>query len=220
MRLIAIILLLFFSYTVFSQNCHCPSGQPFCENGTPIKVFLFSNKKSLGICGYLEVKHKDTTYSGIALYKCGENKIIDDWGEIQSCKVRKVADTLLIEELYGLPIGENFNEVSIPFYINKYFFKVNDLQQKGYYRKDIKKYSKAQIRQVLEKYKKLRKENSEHNVAVANMLFWAYVSGSKEAEVYLKSMPEKIGPFDGAIAEEWDDISATYEHWKEKNKRN
>lgn len=138
---------------------------------------------------------------------------------MQTCKVKKVADTIFVDELYGIPIGKDFKEIWLPFYSNKYFFIGSKLKQVKFFRTDIRKYSKKQILQVFQKYKELTKGNYDNIVNVANMLFWAYVSGSKEAEVYLKSFPEKFGPFDGAIAEEWDDISATYELWKTKKSK-
>ncbi len=52
---------------------------------------------------------------------------------------------------------------------------------------------------------------------VANMLFCAYMSGSKEAENCLLTVTGKFAPFNLAIQQEWDEIFATYKSWKEKN---
>jgi hypothetical protein len=214
-----LVLLMLFCYTGRSQDCHCPTDGIFGKEGKLFKTFSFRNKKSMGLCGYSsDSKNKHTIYSGMDLVQCDQNKLIQEWDETEQCEVEKIADTVFVKELYGVPIGGNFSEVWIPFYINKFFFNESGLQHITFFRRDVKKYSNAQIAQVFQKYKRLHKENSEEIVAVANMLFWACVSGSKNAEIYLKKFKADFGPFDGAIAEEWDDISATYELWKEKNK--
>ncbi len=216
MKITLLSVLLLLPYLVIAQKCNCPS-EGLGNTGKPHSLFSFTNGKKIGLCGYREIKNNDTTYSEFALVQCGQKKPIEEWGAVESCKIKKVNDTLFVKELYGLPIGKDFTVIWMPFYINKFYFTGNTLQKKKFYRKDIKKYSKEQIRQVLTKYEKLTRGNFEHTIDVANMLFWAYVSGNNEAEVYLKTIPKKFGPFDGAIAEEWDDISATYELWKEKN---
>lgn len=170
------------------------------------------------LCGSITVEKKDTTFSEFGLYRCGEAKPLKDWDATQSCKVKVINDTLLVSELYGMPIGKNFKELWLPFYTQKIFVVNGKLKEKEFYRNDIKKYSKEQRAQVIAKYKGLTRGNDEHTVEVANMLFWGNVSGSKQCEVYLNQIDKKFGPFDGAIAEEWEDIRATYEHWKEKNK--
>ena len=219
-ELFILIFLLSLSYSVRSQNCYCPTDELGVVNptGEAVKIFLFSNNIKLGLCGYVEVEKRDTIYSEFNLFECGQKKPIEEWDATESCKIKKIKDTLLIQDLYLLPVGNDFNLIWVPFYIHKFCFKKSVLYEVKYFRKDIKKYSKTQIKKVFEEYKKLSKGNYEHTLEVASMLFWAYVSGSKEAESYLKEVQKKFGPFDGAIAEEWDDVWATYKHWKRVNK--
>jgi len=218
MKAIKLILpVLFFCVSVRSQNCRCPEEGIFKEEKV-LKTFEFKNKIMLGLCGgSFETKGNDTIYSGLDLFNCGENKLVEEWGEIELCEVKKIRDKLFIEELYGIPVGKKFKEIWMPFYVNQFYFTGNKLDHRTYYRKDIRRYSLVEITEVIQKYKQLKKGNYDYTVKIANMLFWAYVSGSKEAEVYLNGIEKKFGPFDGGISEEWSEIYGTYQHYKEKS---
>ena len=224
MKIIAAqILLLLLPHLLFSQECSCPRRYAVDGYGakhnlsTPAKIYSFTNNQKIALCGYADVEDNDTAYAEIALYICGQNKPIQQWGAATDCTVQQIGDTLVVAEIDQLPIGRNDTFISLPFYIHKFFFSGAPIQETAYYRTDIKKYSKAQIKDVLDQYKYLTKGNYEHTVDVARLLFWAYVSGSREAELYLKEIPNKCGPFDGVVAEEWADIWATFQRWKEKS---
>lgn len=223
-ELFVIVLLVFSSILATSQECRCPKrGELDTESRLPIKMFSFNNKQKIGVCGYFEVEKNDTIYSEFTVHQCGTTTSIAEWNATQPCKIRNVKDTLLVEELYGLPIGNGFNVIWTTFYINQFFLKNSELNKVTYFRKDLKKYSATQIKQVLNRYKQLQKaitiKNYDAVLATSNMLFWGYVSGSKQCEVYLNTIEKKFGPFDGAISEEWSDIIATYEHWKKLNQK-
>jgi hypothetical protein len=215
MRLILFSLtLLLLSNSIIGQTCHCPVGVSFCDKDKPLKVFSFSNKKSLAICGQFEVKNKDTTYEEFACLECGQKKIIDQWGATEQCKIVRVNDTLFITELYSLPIGKSFKDVVKPFHVYKFYYHDNKIKEECCYRKDIPLYSAEQNKQVIQRFYKLKKGNSDANLDEAFMLFWAFVSGSKEAEKCFNEMYKKYGPFDGAIVEQWNFIYNTYLDYK------
>lgn len=201
---------------VKAQDCACPPDINNDNDGRPSKVFRFSNGKELGICGYTAVE-LDTSYTQFTLFECGDNKVVEVWDVNKTCQAQKVKDELIIKEMYGLPIGQSFSTIWRPFLIHKYSYKNGVLKEEEYYRKDLGKYSKQQLDQVFAEYKKLPEGTKENMMHVANMLFWAYVSGNKEAEDDLKSLPQKYGPFNGVIADEWKAIFGTYEKWKGKN---
>ena len=210
-----------FLYPIYSpaiaQKCPCPSDSNFGNQPKPLKTFTFSGKQTIGLCGDFEKTKHDTIYSECSLYICGQPKAIGEWGALEPFKIRKQKDTLFVDDLYYLPTGKNLAEVQTTFYIHKFFFKNSQLQEVDFFRKGVRLYNKKEIAQVLNQYKGLSKGNSDHTIEVANRLFWAYVSGSKQAEIYFTKIEEKFGPFDGAIAEEWDDIWATYLLWKKNN---
>jgi hypothetical protein len=73
---------------------------------------------------------------------------------------------------------------------------------------------------VLAEFNSLSKDNLHRVMHVGHMLFWAYVSGNKQAGVYLESIPQKFGPFhENPIEGEWGHIYHTYEFWKDMNNR-
>jgi hypothetical protein len=200
-----------------AQDCNCPVDVNNDNDGKPYKVYKFSNGKELGLCGYMTVELIDTTYTQFVLYNCGDNAAIKEWGKTKSCKPEKVKDELFIREMYGLPIGQSFSTIRVPFYIHKFSFRNGTLRDEAFYSKSLRKYSKPEIEQVFKEYNDLVKGNNGSILRVSKMLFWAYISGSKEAETYFKSIPDKFGPFESAIAEEMDDITAIFNDWKLKN---
>ncbi len=214
MRLLLTCLLLVLFKSMYGQICRCPVGEPFCDNSKPIKVFRFSNNKSLALCGYFEDKNRDTSYEEFACFECGQKKIVDKWDATEQCRIEKINDTLFVTEVYYLPIGKNFEDVKAPFHVYKFYYYNNKIKEECCYRKDIPLYSAEQNKEVIRKFYKLKKENSEANLKEAYMLFWAFVSGSKEAEKCFNQMYKKYGPFDGGIVEMWNYIYNTYTDYK------
>ncbi len=210
---IILILVLMCTFSIRAQVCSCPADINSDNEGLPNKVFRFSNGKELGICGYTAVE-TDTSYTKFTLFECGSNKPVETWDVTRTCQVEQVKDELIIKEMFGLPIGQSFSTLWRPFLIHKYSYKNGTLQETEYYRKDLDRYNKQQMEQVFAEYKKLPEGSKQNMMHVANMLFWAAFCGNTEAEADLKSMPEKFGPFEGVIGEEWKAIYGTYERWK------
>jgi hypothetical protein len=122
---------------------------------------------------------------------------------------------LIVKELFGLAIDKKMEIKWVPFYITKYYFDKSILHSTAFFRKDLIKYTPTQIRSVINQYQNLKKiETADDMLLVAHRLFWAYVSGSKEAERYLNSFEKHFGPFDGAVAEEFHDLLATYKLYR------
>jgi hypothetical protein len=192
------------------QPCHCPATM----YGTKMQRYDLADGKSLAVCGYREKNKKDTIYDGFVLFQCGRKEILDEEDETSSCKIAQLNDTLILSEFYILPIGKNFEMVSLPFRIHKFFSRPSKIADTTYFRSDLPKYSTARINTVLRQYAHLTGKDNDSVNLVAHWLFWAYVSGSSQAEKYLRGMKSKFGPFDGAIAEEFEETWATYELWK------
>lgn len=189
------------------QTCSCPKEVYNNQTG---KTYQFNNGRTLGICGYYE----KGIYSELALIDCSSKSIIEQWDALQDYKITFANDTLQLSNLYLLPVGKRLVYKQAPFLIYKYYFAGNKLLRTSYYNKAAVLYSNNQISHSLEKYKKAKRGNTEDNVEVADILFCAYVSGSKQAENYLKQLKTKLGPFDGAIAEQWNSIWQLYLQYK------
>lgn len=220
-KLLVLLPVLVLGAFVFGQqkqpSCKCPK-KGFNLSGKADKVFDLGNGKQLGICGSIEKKKKDTLYSEFILFQCGQNKTIEEWDGTESCSITQKSDTLFISTFAGLPIGKNFEMVWVPFEIQQYFYRNTGLVDSLFYASGLPVYSAVQIKKVLSQYAKLTRENGDSILLVSHRLFWAYVSGSKEAEQGLLRMERKFGPFDGAIAEEFEEIRASYELYKDRHK--
>jgi hypothetical protein len=132
--------------------------------------------------------------------------------------MERTNDALLVKEMYNLPVGGSFSTLWRPFYVHQFTFKGGKVVETEYFDKKLPKYSKDQIAAVIRQYKELPQGGTEQTMKVANMLFWATVSGSNETEAYFKTIPEKFGPFSEALTQEWTDINARFEQWKTRKK--
>ncbi len=213
--------LIIISFTLIVQfslgqynTCDCPT-KSFNQSGKPDKTFSFKNGTTIGLCGFIEQEGMDTTYSEFIIFECGQVKILKQWDATQSCKISTKNDTLFIHELYVLAIDKNLQTKLVPFYTTKYYFDNSSLRSTSFFRNDLPKYSTTQVETAIKQYDLLTNQTSgDSTLLVAHRLFWAYVSGSKEAEKLLESFEKRFGPFDGAIAEEFHDLWATYQLYK------
>ncbi len=58
---------------------------------------------------------------------------------MEGCKVSQKNDTLLVSNIYMLPVGDNFIFLPITFYVHEFFYIGDSLIEQTYYRNDIKK---------------------------------------------------------------------------------
>ncbi len=197
-----------------TKNCDCPS-KGFNQSGKSDQTFSFKNGRTVGVCGFIEQEGMDTTYSEFILFECGQGQIHKQWDATQSCKISTKNDTLLVHELYVLAIDKNLQNKLVPFYTTKYYFDNSSLCSRSFFRNDLPKYSTTQVETAIKQYGLLTNQTSgDSTLLVAHQLFWAYVSGSKEAAKLLDSFEKRFGPFDGAIAEEFHDLWSTYQRYK------
>ena len=197
-----------------SLPCNCPKSG---YGARAVATFDLDGNRKISICGYREKSRKDTVFSGFLLFQCGRKEFISEWDETQSCKITQNADTLLVSEFSALPVGKGFALKSVLFRVKKFFFQNASVVSTASYLSSAPGYSSAQINTVLQQYTKLSGRNYDSILLVAHRLVWAYISGSSKAEKYLQQMKTKFGPFDGAIAEEFEEVCATYELWKKEN---
>lgn len=210
MKLVALIVLIWLPvFAHGQQKCACPENYNY-EKPTADKTYKFKNGQVIGLCGFTE--DKGLTYSEFALFNCATNKIIAEWSATATCTVTFSNDTLKIEKLYLFPIKGEYK--NIPFRVVKIYFSKGTFKKTSYYQPSLLKYSSAEISNAIKLYKTGKRANTEANIEIADKLFCAFVSGSKEAEVCFLSVKEKLGPFDGAIAELWDSLLDLYKDYK------
>lgn len=195
------------------QECNCPLKAFFVDDANVKRTFLLGIR-SIAVCGDRIIEGTDTVYSEFSLFECGNDTTLKEWGVLEPCRINMVKDTVYVNQLYFLPIGKNLAYSFEPFYIYKYWYQNNLLHKKQSFNTALRKYSKAEIEEVFKQHAKLKRGNVEENVNVADMLFWAYVSGNKKAELYFNKIETDFGPFDGYISEEWHKIQNTYLFYK------
>ena len=195
-------------------SCNCPS-HTITHIGKPDKIFQFSNGKTVALCGYSEIQNNQKVFSEFVIYPCGQFKFIAKWDATQTCTIEQKNDTLIVQEFYFIANGKDMSLKWTKFYKTKYYWKSLKLVDTSFYLKSLRKYSPIEIKKALLQFENLKKVyNSENTLLVGHRLFWAYVSGSKKAGQYLEKLNENFGPFDGATAEDYDHLIATYKHYK------
>lgn len=196
-------------------QCACPKMSLGHFGSSAVKTFSLSGH-SLGICGNRETVNERDEFNGFILYECGQLYAAKSWGETQTCTIAQEKDTLMVAELMPVANDKNMQVKWEPLYVTAFFYVGDTLRQKTYFRQDEIRYTPAQVAQVVNDYKKLYKPLKNYDAALLAMhrLFWAYVSGSAEAGQLLEHAAKKLGPFDGAVSEEYDEIISRYELYK------
>ncbi len=206
------------SVTSFSQakreRCNCPENS--FAGTSPDTSFVLSNGKKILLCGYINPGVKPATYSEFILATCGEPGIIDFWDATETCSIRSVNDTLIVENLVNLPTGKNraFKETvwstARIFYMDKLAVRAKTVNR------NIPKYSEADITKTLKEYERSTGGISDEKIKLANRLFMAAISGDKKARQYFKACKTRFGKLDGALSEEYSDLSAMLAQWDDQ----
>lgn len=212
-------------FSLFNSFCIGQIANCVCKNknktvSKPFKLFRLSQSKSIAVCGSSKIRNGKTEYSAFSLHKYGQTKIINEWEATQTCTIIQNKDTLIVQELFAIPNGKKFSFHWREFYISKYYFKKNKLIDTSYFRNDLKKYNSKEIQTVLSNFNKIKDSvtNFDNYLVAINQLFWAYVSGSKNAEKQLLSLRKNYGKFDGGNSEEFDSLIMTFEDYRERRK--
>lgn len=201
--------------TVFGQNkkevCDCPKTQ---YAGTKADTtFRLSNGKKIALCGTRNPASKPATYSKFVLAVCGQDSIIDFWNASLTCRLKVNKDTLLVNRLQNLPIGEGFKSKETVWSTDKIYFSGQKAEKKLVVNRNIRKYTKATIQTVLKTYETAKPGIDESKMVLANRLFVAAISGDIKAREYFKQFKTKFGTLDGAFAEEYNDLTSMLALW-------
>lgn len=200
-------------YLSFAQE-KCSCAKDISDRWHTKKTFLFENGQTIQLCGYSENAGNQTLYSEFVLTECKTNKKIGQWDATETCKINFNKDTLSVEKQYIFPIKGTYR--SIPFYVVKYYQHNGGINTSNHFQPSLIQYSDTDIRKSITAFKKASNGNNEANMQIADQLFCAYVSGSIEAEACFNKFEKKLGPFDGAIAEQWEELKTLYQRYKKQ----
>jgi hypothetical protein len=188
----------------------------------PDTIFHFSNGETIGLCGYREIDSltKQISFSEFFLFVCGQDSVISYGGWfLQNSKLRKVRDTLFLEDCPALPIGDNFSEEEIPWTIEKIFFINGKVKVEHTINRNIRKYSPKEIQAVLNEYEQIKPSHlnlDDNTVELASKLFIATISGNNKARKYFNDIPHKFAGLDAIYGEIYNDIKDKLSQWDKK----
>ncbi len=192
-------------------SCNCPENKL-----APTKadtVFRFSSSEAIALCGYRMNNEKQDLFSEFVLSLCGSDTIIDFWDALELCDVALMDDTLFVNHITSLPTGDNFELVPQAFLIERLYFFDNKLIRKKDVNRAVNTYKPTQIEQVLEAYRQADSRLDDQKMLLANRLYVAAISGSKEARGYFLTFSDRFDALDGAYAEEYHFLQRLLKAW-------
>lgn len=169
-------------------------------------MFEFSNGKSICLNGWMEIEDGKQVFSGFTLRDCDTGDKLGVRWDIEPCHLLFSNDTLWVNQLELLAMGENHELVMFPWRIAAFYLEDGSFGYTERLNEDFR-YDQQTIESILEEYEttELRtQEEDEEYVSfqlmdLANKLLIAAVSGSQKAEVYFKEFDTRVKP-DGANA--------------------
>ncbi len=194
------------------KQCKCYNGIGSSDKDMPILTFDFSNGKSVSICGYKnpDSRTDELLISEFNIFDCLNGKQFVEYGAVDNCLIETENDTIKIQLLKFLPIGENWKWSSIKVAeqiitpdLNK--LKVSELTAN--YSPIL--INKSKQKDFLDSLKKGQgfSENWEENIGKLEVLS---LNGNDRAWEILKNYEEFTGEqTDGALAEMWKEAIAT-----------
>jgi hypothetical protein len=182
-----------------SNVCNCPKNEYV---GTKSDTIFYKDPDS-----------KQTNYSEFVLAACGKTKIIDFWDGTETCYLKVKKDTLLVDKIVILPIGNRRTYKATVWATHKIFFVGQSVVKTYSVNKNIPKYHEADIAKTLKEYDTSKGSLSDEKMELANRLFIATISGKKKARKYFREFRTRFGELDGAFSEEYRDLSAMLSQW-------
>lgn len=191
--------------------CDCPKTQH--AGIIADTVFHLSNGKTIVLCGYKIPGSSPTTYSEFVLAVCGQDHIIDFWSAVFTHRLSVKRDTLFVDQLHNLPIGEKFKYQESVWITEKIYFTGQKVVRGLVVNRQIRKYTKSEIQTVLKTYEMAEFGLDDRKIEIANKLFVAAISGDKKARQHFKDFETKFGTLDGAFAEEYNELTSLLNQW-------
>lgn len=195
-------------------GCNCP--KTMYADTKAETAFPFSNGKTIVLCGYKNPKSVPVNYSEFVLAVCGQPAIIGFWGAVTTCQLRMAHDTLLVEQLVGLPTGVKMKYQLSVWSVEKLYFRDQKLRRKWMLNRKLPTYNQAEIARVLKAFGNARGALNEAKMDLAAELFVAAISGSGKARKGFGKFKTKFGVLDGHFAETYDDWSGMLALWDRK----
>ena len=202
------LLFLLISFACCSQTdskvCVCAKNEYITTKKTDT-IFSFSNQKKIFVCGFKEMKNKQIVYSEFVIGICGEDTLIGFWGALKNCTINKRNDTLWIDEIIWLPVGNKFIDTQTVGKRTRIYFNNNLFFSDSIFNPTIRKYSITEIEEVINEYEKMKSSNGVTAIDIMKKLFVAYISGSDKAKNYFHEIGQ--GTINSELSELYDELN-------------
>lgn len=192
-----------------TASCACPDNTMAgtTKSDDPKEIFTFSTGQQIILCGYKNEDAGKPTYSEFILQECGKSEPVDFWEALFSGVVTFDRDIIYIKEIKNLPTGSNRTFTDTHWSTETLQYVDNKLVRKYTINHNIRKYTKAEINLTLKEFEAGSANYNGDVEEVMYRLFVAALSGNKKARNYFNDF-EKFTMLDGALSEEYKDLSA------------
>jgi hypothetical protein len=200
----------------YKQDCRCVADAVAgtSEKNWPDTVFTFSPSSRIVLCGFKDTSYGELLYTEFIMAVCGCDYSIAYWNASQFCRLKFKKDTLFVENIKRLPVGPDRSYQNVSWSRELITFRFERVQRKLEVNKNIRRYSKEEIQQTLDEYKKAEPGKRQE---LMDKLFIAAISGSKSAAKYLRELKEKDGPLRKELVNIYDDLSDMLALWQRQN---
>ena len=169
-------------------------------------TFEFSNGKSICLDGFMETQLGKQVIGGFFVIDCDTGEKLGECGGLEGCHFWFSNDTLWVDHLEVLAMGENLELVDFPWKVSTYYMEAEGIGHTKRLNENLR-YDEKTIESILEEYEntvwRTQEEDYEHVgnqlMPLANKLMIAAISGSRESELKFKEFRTRVKP-DGAKA--------------------
>jgi hypothetical protein len=230
MKYLAVIVLVLFT-SCRSINTTCDSSDlAFFESRysgvtQAETTFTFSCGRSIAVVGYIEDLNDSNGISEYALIECITHKTVGAWSAGELCHLSFGSDSLKVQQLEYLPIGESFAFKLVPWKIFTFYCDDERIESNDRFNPLIH-YTQKEIESTLALYDTCSKRYTEgksnigeieDTLNLSGRLFVSSVSGSVQARKLLQEY-RMVFDLDGAYREYYDRLIAMLQYADSMNR--
>ena len=169
-------------------------------------TFEFSNGKSICLEGWMDLEDGKQVFIDTVLLDCDTEDKLGYCLPFEGCHIWFSNDTLWMNQLELLAMGENLELVKFPWKIEAFYLEDGSIGHTERLNENLR-YDEQTIESILREYETTewltQEEDNEyvgfHLMHLANKLLIAAISGSQESEIKFKEFETRVKP-DGAYA--------------------
>ncbi len=169
-------------------------------------TFEFSNGKNACLEGHMKIELGKQVIGGFYVRDCDTGEELGGCGGLEGCDFWFSNDTLWVNHLQPLAMGENLELVDFPWKISAFYLEAGGIGHTERLNENLR-YDEQTIESILVEYEttewRTQEEDAEYVgfqlMPLASKLMIAAISGSQESELKFKEFRTRAKP-DGAYA--------------------